>query len=128
MTSAAQLRSRYARESVITASPARLVTMLYDRLARDLDDAESAIGLADPQAAHQALRHAQDIVQELLVSLDVARWPGGERLERLYTWLVGQLVAANQTKDAALVVSCREIIEPLREAWHEAANAQNLAS
>ena len=77
MTTAAQLRSRYAREAVTTASPARLVTMLYDRLVRDLDDAELAISLADPQAAHAQLRHAQDIVQELSRSLDVSRWDGG---------------------------------------------------
>ena len=128
MTTAAQLRSRYAREAVTTASPARLVTMLYDRLSRDLDDAESAIGRADPQAAHRALRHAQDIVQELSVSLDVARWPDGKPLQSLYTWLVGQLVTANLTKDASLVIDCREIVEPLREAWHESANARSVAS
>ena len=79
MTTAAQLRSRYAREAVTTASPARLVTMLYDRLVRDLDDAELAISLANPQAAHALLRHAQDIVQELSGSLDVSRWDGGAR-------------------------------------------------
>ena len=100
MTTAAQLRSRYAREAVTTASPARLVTMLYDRLVRDLDDAELAISLADHPAAHRLLRHAQDIVQELSSSLDVSRWEGGEGLQRLYTWLLERLVAANVAKDA----------------------------
>jgi flagellar protein FliS len=128
MTTAAQLRSRYARESVTTASPVRLVTMLYDRLARDLDDAEFAISMANPQSAHTALRHAQDIVQELASSLDVGRWSGGEGLQSLYTWLLEQLVAANLTKDASRVIECRVVVEPLREAWHEAANAQAVAS
>ena len=128
MTTAAQLRSRYARESVTTASPARLVTMLYDRLVRDLDDAELAISLADLPAAHRTLRHAQDIVQELSSSLDVSRWEGGEGLQRLYTWLLERLVAANVAKDAAIVAECREVVEPLRDAWHEAANQQSVAS
>jgi flagellar protein FliS len=128
MTTAAQLRSRYARDSVTTASPVRLVTMLYDRLARDLDDAEFAISMANPQSAHTALRHAQDIVQELSNSLDVGRWSGGEGLQNLYIWLVQQLVAANLTKDASLLTGCREVVEPLREDWHEAANAQTVAS
>ena len=128
MTTAAQLRSRYARESVTTASPARLVTMLYDRLVRDLDDAELAISLADNPAAHRLLRHAQDIVQELSSSLDVSRWEGGEGLQRLYTWLLERLVAANVAKDAAIVVECRGVVEPLRDAWHEAANQQSVAS
>jgi flagellar secretion chaperone FliS len=128
MSTAAQLRSRYARESVMTASPVRLVTMLYDRLARDIDDAEIAISMANPQSAHTALRHAQDIVQELTNSLVVERWSGGEGLRSLYTWLIEQLVTANLTKDAAVLTGCREVVEPLREAWHEAANAQTVAS
>ncbi len=128
MTTTAQLRSHYARDSVTTASPVRLVTMLYDRLARDLDDAEFAIEMANPQSAHNALRHAQDIVQELAGSLDVERWSGGEGLQSLYAWLMEQLVTANLTKDASLLTGCREVIEPLREAWHEAANAQTVAS
>ena len=128
MTSTAQLRSHYARDSVTTASPVRLVTMLYDRLARDIDDAEFAIEMANPQAAHTALRHAQDIVQELSNSLDVGCWPAGEGLHKLYTWLVEQLIAANSTKDASLLAGCREVVEPLREAWHEAANAQTITS
>lgn len=128
MTTAAQLRSHYARDSVTTASPVRLVTMLYDRLARDLDDAELAISMADPQSAHIALRHAQDIVDELSGSLNVECWSGGEGLQSLYTWLMGQLVAANLTKDASVLPGAREVVESLREAWHEAANAQTVAS
>jgi flagellar protein FliS len=128
MSTAAQLRSRYARESVTTASPIRLVTMLYDRLARDIDDAELAISMANAQSAHTALRHAQDIVQELTNSLVVGRWSGGEGLRSLYTWLIEQLVTANLTKDASVLTGCREVVEPLREAWHEAANAQTVAS
>jgi flagellar secretion chaperone FliS len=128
MTTAAQLRSRYAREAVTTASPVRLVTMLYDRLVRDLDDAELAISLANPQAAHARLRHAQDIVQELSTSLDVSQWDGGPGLQSLYTWLLERLVAANVSKDAAVVVECREVVEPLRDAWHEAANQHVAAS
>lgn len=128
MTTAAQLRSRYAREAVTTASPVRLVTMLYDRLVRDLDDAELAISLANAQAAHAQLRHAQDIVQELSGSLDVSQWDGGPGLQSLYTWLLERLVAANVSKDAAIVVECREVVEPLRDAWHEAANQHAAAS
>ncbi len=103
MTTAVQLRTRYARDAVQTASPARLVTMLYDRLARDLDDAELAISTADHQAAHNALRHAQDILAELSVSLDATVWAGGAGLKRLYAWLMRELVAANVAKDASLL-------------------------
>ena len=127
MNAIAAYRGQFIADTVATASPARLLTMLYDRLVRDLDDAESAILLANPQAAHNALRHAQDIVSELSYSLDAGSWPGGEHLDSLYTWLLGQLVTTNLTKDASLLSGCREVVEPLREAWHEAANAQSVA-
>lgn len=64
MATPAQLRNRYTREAVTTASPAQLVTMLYDRLLRDLADAERGIDASDIQATHNALMHAQDILQE----------------------------------------------------------------
>lgn len=123
MTTAAVLRSRYARESVTTASPARLVTMLYDRLVRDLMSAESALGRGDISESHNQLVHAQAIVAELTAGLDVAKWDGGPGLAELYRFLTSELVAANVGKDAARVVLCRELVEPLRDAWHEAANS-----
>jgi len=128
MTTAVQLRNRYARDAVQTASPVRLVTMLYDRLARDIDNAQLAISVSDHAVAHNSLRHAQDIVAELSASLDVGSWSGGEGLQQLYTWLLEQLVAANLTKDGALLAPVREVVESLREAWHEAANAQAVGS
>lgn len=123
MTTAALMRNRYARDAVTTASPSRLVTMLYDRLLRDLSAAETALVVPDLEAAHRELVHAQDIVHELASSLDLTIWPQGEGLAQLYAWLLERLVAANIGKDSAIVGECREVVEPLRDAWHEAANA-----
>jgi flagellar secretion chaperone FliS len=117
------MRNRYVSESVGTASPARLVTMLYDRLVRDLVQAEVALLAKNFALANDQLGHAQDIIWELLSGLDVAKWSGGPGLAALYQFLVSELVAANVSKDAARVVSCRELVEPLRDAWHKAAEA-----
>ena len=46
------MRARYAADAVGTASPARLLTMLYDRLIRDLIVAEAAITEGAVQDAH----------------------------------------------------------------------------
>lgn len=116
-------RRAFAEMSVQTASPARLITMLYDRLVRDIHDAESALQRTDKQAAHVALLHAQDIVVALRRSLDTKVWPMGENLEQLYTYLLEQLVLANTRKDPAPLAACRDVVEPLREAWHEAYRA-----
>lgn len=115
------MRARYADSSVGTASPARLVTMLYDRLVRDLSLAEAAIVAADGETAHNELVHAQAIITELRSSLDVSAWAGGPGLAELYDYLSSELVGANVAKDAPRVSACRTIIEPLRDAWHQAA-------
>ena len=123
MTTQAQLRNRYAREAVATATPAQLVTMLYDRLVKDLNAAEQGLGARDIQATHSALIHAQEIVRELNATLDVSVWKEGEALRRLYDWVIEQLIEANMTKDPTFVQNAREVIEPIRDAWHQVASS-----
>jgi len=97
--------------------PARLLVLLYDRLARDLDDAETAIRAADGAAARLALLHAQDIVSELEQALDPSVWTAAVELSTIYVYLQGRLVNANIHQDLASVEACRAAIDPLREAW-----------
>ena len=120
MTSPA-LRARYLNDTVATASPARLLVMLYERLALDLAQAETALRAGDRDSAAPCLLHAQDIVIELHNGLDLTAWSGAAGLAQLYTWLSSQMVAANVSKDAETVAGCRRLVEPLRDAWHEAA-------
>src|SRR4051812_34236878 len=54
---------------------------------------------------------------------DPPRGGGGRGWDRLYGFLHGELVRANVEKDAVRVASCRLLVEPLRQAWHEAADA-----
>jgi flagellar protein FliS len=118
---ASAARSRYAADTVSTASPARLLIMLYDRLVRDLVTAESAAATGDVTTMSIQLVHAQDIILELRTSLDLTVWDGAQGLSDLYTFLYGELVTANVRKDAARIASCRSIVEPLRDAWRTAA-------
>src|SRR5438105_625969 len=80
---ASMIRNRYVGDSVATASPARLVTMLYDRLVRDLATGEAALAVSDLAAANAALVHAQDVVWELAAGLDSTKWSGGPALVAL---------------------------------------------
>jgi flagellar protein FliS len=119
--SAASLRARYMGDAVTTASPQRLLVMLYDRLALDLERAQAALAEGDRQEASGQLQHAQDIVLELRSSLQVDAWEGGPRLAALYTWLISELVQANVKADRNRVASCLQVVEPLRDAWRQAA-------
>ena len=118
---ASMIRNRYVGDSVSTASPGRLVTMLYDRLVRDLVAAEAALDTADLEGANYNLIHAQEIVWELAAGLDPTKWSGGPALAALYQFILAELLDANVKKDADKVASVRSLVEPLADAWHQAA-------
>lgn len=120
ITSLERAKQQYLAEQVASASPARLVTMLYDRLLVDVDRAAAAQSATDWVAAGAHLTHAQQIVAEFQASLTDA-WDGAEGLRALYTYLSGRLIAANVARDASATRECRELVAPLREAWHQAA-------
>ncbi len=126
--STASLRARYMGDTVSTASPQQLLVMLYDRLALDLERAQQAVAGGDRQEATAQLQHAQDIVLELLASLRVDVWEGGPRLASLYSWLLTELVQANVKADRNRVASCLAVVEPLRDAWRQAAASLAVAS
>ena len=119
--STASLRSRYLGDSVATASPQRILVMLYDRLVLDLERAEMALDSGDRTEAAAQIQHAQDIVFELRESLRVDAWEGGPRLAALYSWMITELVQAGVKRDRNRVAACRQIAEPLRDAWRQAA-------
>ncbi len=119
--SAASLRTRYLDDAVTTASPQQVLVMLYDRLALDLERAQLALRDGRRDDAAGQLRHAQQIVFELLSSLQVDAWEGGPRLAALYNWLVAELNQAMIKHDANRVASCLQIVEPQRDAWRQAA-------
>lgn len=122
------LRTRYVDDAVATASPAKLLTMLYDRLVLDLERAEVAQRAGDRGAAGPHLTHAQDIVSELAATLDVGAWDGAKQLMSVYTFLLTELVGANVAGDADRTAACRELVEPLRDAWQQAAQQVSVSA
>ncbi|MGH1526739.1 flagellar filament capping protein FliD [Leifsonia sp. L25] len=121
LTSAAAKLSAYNRDSVLSASPARLLTMLYDRLLLDLTRGEAALQATEWPTAWENLRHADQIVAELAGSLRVDLWDGADGLLQLYGYLADLIVGGMIERDAGKVREAIELAEPLRQTWHEAA-------
>lgn len=121
MTVAASARrAQFLRESVLAASPGRLVVMLYDRLALDLERAGAASAAGDRSGAAQHAGHAQDVLAELMSSLDLEAWDGAPQLFALYTHLLTETMAATIALDPERFATCRAHIAELRDAWHGA--------
>lgn len=116
----AHAQARYASDASQTVSPARLLTMLYDRLVVDLNIAHDAMLRGDIAMTGERLSHASDIILELHATLDTEIWPQGESLAALYLWLVQELIQARLHHDPQRVATCRDMVVPLRDAWHVA--------
>ena len=120
-------KARYASDAAQTVSPARLLTMLYDRLVADLASAEAAMLRGDPAITAAKLGQATEILLELHATLDLSVWPEGEGLSRLYLWMVNELLQARLPNAPDRVAACRELLLPLRDAWYQAALAGSVA-
>ena len=115
------LRNQYNRDVILSATPARLLTMLYDRLLLDLNRAVRAQESQDWAVASENLVHAQAIVAELSASLKLDAWDGAKGLFELYTFVSAALIEANIRREPERTRSCITLLEPLRDAWHQAA-------
>ncbi|GAA4810359.1 flagellar export chaperone FliS [Nocardioides caeni] len=120
---AAQAQSAYQGNAIATASPARLLVMLVERLVLDIERGLAAQQAASWPDAHRHLLHAQDIVAELEASLDVDKMPAGKQLASLYAWLREQLVRANVGRDTAVTTAALTLARQLCDTWREAAMA-----
>lgn len=114
-------RNAYVANSVETASPARLLVMLCDRLVLDVQRGLDAQRAGLVQEAHNQLVHAQEILVHLRGTLQVEAWDGGPGLASLYDWLHAQLVQANVRKDASITEGCLSMVTDLADTWRAAA-------
>jgi flagellar protein FliS len=114
-------RTAYMDASVSTASPARLLVMLYERLVLDVTRAEQAQRDGVVEEAHRQLVHAQDILLELRSSLRVEGFEGADGLASIYDYLRVQLIRANIAKDASITAGCLALVVDLCATWREAA-------
>jgi flagellar secretion chaperone FliS len=111
----------YQSQAVTTASPAQLVLMLYDGILASITRAQAGEELGDVELVNRELVRAQDIVNELRMTLDFER--GGQiaaNLGSLYTFCTDQLIDANVRKDTSRLEGVRGVVANLRETWQEA--------
>ncbi len=113
----AQLAGRYQSDGMATASPRKLLVLLFDRLVKDFDQAREAMVAGRVELAHNALVHAQEIVHELRLALDPEVWDGAEQLVSIYDYVYDLLIQANQEKSLAPLEEGYQLILPLHEAW-----------
>ncbi len=112
----------YKRVDIQSASKVQVLDRLYERLLRDLADAQRAIAANDVKAKSKALGHAHLIVTELETALDPSQAPEiCEHLSGLYGFVEDRMLTAGLRLDASVLDPAIAIISDLRQAFRTAA-------
>ncbi len=107
----------YLRVQTETSSPAQLIVLLYDALLANLQRAVESLAAEANEEAHGALMRSQEIILELMTSLDLSAGEMAEQLGAIYEYAHYQLVRANLEKDGAFAAEVRELIRPIRDSF-----------
>lgn len=112
--------TKYKQMEVDTTDPLKLVVMLYEGAISSLKLAIDYIEKKEYEAKYKQLNKAQNIIFELMSSLDHER--GGEvasNLNSLYTFMVTRIIEANSTLDTGLLQEIIGLLDNLNSAWKE---------
>ena len=107
-----------AATAVMDASPHQLTQLLLKAAMDKLSVAVGAVERNDIQLRVASIAKAIDIVIELKSTLDLEK--GGDvaaELDRLYQFVLDQLLDANLQSDTSKLQGAREIIGTIHEAW-----------
>lgn len=110
----------YQRTNVETADIGKLVIMCYAAAIQDLEEARQLHLSQKMDPAFTKIRHAQDIITELLVGLDYER--GGiiaQNLARLYNFSLRQLMGINSRGNMNAYDSVIHILAELKDAYEQ---------
>lgn len=109
----------YMDNKVLTATPAELTLMLYDGAIKFCNIAIMAIENKDIQKAHDNIMRAEQIINELRLTLDF-NYPIANEFDRLYDYIYRRLIDANFNKDIAILEEVLGFVRELRDTWKEA--------
>jgi flagellar protein FliS len=110
----------YRRTNVITADPKKLVLMCYEGAIDSLKIGKQKLIEEDYEEKGRALAKAQDIINELLCSLDFEKGDAIARnLDSLYNYMLRRILHADVNKDISAIDEVIGMLNELRSAWEE---------
>ncbi|MBS4021297.1 MAG: flagellar export chaperone FliS [Dethiobacter sp.] len=108
---------QYRQNQVETASPGKLLLMLYNGALKYLRLSKAGIEENNIEKANSGLGKTQDIISELTASLDFNQGEISQKLYSLYDYMYQRLALANIKKDASLIGEVEIMLTELRDAW-----------
>ena len=115
---------QYQRTQTQTASPGELIVMMYGGAIKFLTVARQKIEAGDTEGTHKSLVRAQEIILELMISVDTSVGPVARNLFDLYEFMHRHLVEANVKKSPEMVGEVVSLLRELLQAWEQAIAAE----
>jgi flagellar secretion chaperone FliS len=108
----------YVSNEIMTASPNKLVLMLFDGAIKNLKLTELAMKEKNIEKINEYIQKTQKIIVEFMSTLN--HKDGGDvakGLQNLYAYMFTTLIQANTQKDLSKVQEVRGYMEELRGTW-----------
>ena len=109
----------YKEIEIETASGLKLVVMLYQGAIRFLNLALEGNKVRKYDVVNNNIIKAQDIVSELISSLNFDAGDIAQNLYSLYLYVNRRLLEANMQKDSNIIKEVIRLLETLKSAWDE---------
>jgi len=117
--------SAYKESSVLTASPTKLVVLLYDKAIRCLRRGAEDIRTRNLVSKRQSIGQAIAIIQHLQRTLDTTRGQEiAHELNRLYAYTLSRILAGSTKLDPKPIEEAIKVLSPLLMAWEKVAEKQ----
>lgn len=108
----------YRQNAVNTATPGELTLMLYDGCLKFIRLAREAINNNDIQAKNTNIQKAQNIITELMVTLDM-KYEISKQMMPLYDFVRRKLIEANVKNSLQSLEEAETIVREFRNTWKE---------
>jgi flagellar protein FliS len=122
----AQSSVRYYETSITTASPSRLVVMLYEGAIRFLQQSVEDIQKKDLEGKRKSVDRAIAIMQQLRGSLNKEQGAHIARdLERLYDYIMARIFEGSRKLDTRPIDEAVRLLRTLAQAWERVAEEES---
>ncbi len=111
--------NQYKQQNAMTASPGELTLMLYDGCIKHLKLSKMHIEGKDLIKANESSQRAQEIIIELMRTVDT-QYEIGKQLIQLYGFMLDTMIKANLKKDPLALDPALELLAELRDTWQQA--------
>jgi flagellar secretion chaperone FliS len=108
----------YKQNSVNTASPGELTLMLYNGCLKFIHQAKKAINEKNIQDKNNSILRAQDIVRELMVTLN-PDLEISKQMMTMYDYMLRRLVEVNIKNDLEILSEVEGLVTEFRDTWKQ---------